>query len=161
MTTGTVCIKVTGNSADPLEIKASNDDLCMGEVQLSVAGPLGIYVWTDDRGNEIGIGQHLSVSEGGTYTVYYHGDECFQSASIYISDDSREGLNIIADVSSICEGESAQLCGPEGYSSYTWYGATGSFVLGTDQCLLTTAPGSYTLIAVSYTHLTLPTNREV
>src|SRR6185503_10017318 len=49
----------------------------------------------------------------------------------------------------VCEGESVELCGPEGpYFTYLWSAPDG-FFLGTSRCVTVSTPGLYTLTVVT------------
>ena len=147
-----------------LSITASGTDLSCygvgdGAVSVSVSGAYGNHTiaWSD--GSTSAAVTSLSA---GTYTVTVTDDNnCVETATVTITEPDVLAAAITASNAS-CNGVSdgaIDLTVTGGTTSYSYLWSDGSTTA--DLTSLAAAAYSVTVTAVSYTHLTLPTNREV
>jgi len=88
----------------------------------------------------------LSAYNNQNVTIQYIVSDCNQGGHWgYVYIDGQCGQINYTNNAGICNGQSAQLCGPPGYATYTWNGPQ----TGTTQCLTTGLPGTYTLSTTS------------
>ncbi len=89
-----------------------------------------------------------------TLTVSYIISDCAQGGHfgyVYIDGDCGQ-INTTNNNVGICNGSNANLCGPPGYTGYSWTGPN----TGSSQCLSTPTVGNYTLNMVSSTSCPAP-----
>ncbi len=115
--------------------------ICEG-TSTSLCGPSGTgykYLWSNGATSRC-----IAVASGGTYTLKLTKDECTSTCSKTVSLSTPSctinGTSTIGGNSTICEGESAQLCAPYGYG-YTYLWSTGE----TSRCISVTTAGTVSL----------------
>lgn len=117
-----------------------------GETEL--CGPEGAssYSWTGP-GDFTSADRCITVSVAGEYNLDVDYDNACgpQSCSVTVSEGSGVPCEITGD-REVCEGETTELCGPEGADSYMWTGPGG--FESTDRCIQA-GEGEYTLRVVS------------
>ncbi len=109
--------------------------ICQGQsTQLCVpAGATG-YIWSTGATTNC-----ITVNTAGTYTVTVtNGNTCSSVCSATVTMSSQQTCTITGN-SSICEGQSTQLCVPAGSSSYLW--STGA----TTNCITVMSAGTYSV----------------
>jgi len=119
--------------------------VCGGAAEL--CGPEGnySYSWSGPSGF-IGTTRCIQAGDSGDYTLKLHDNTtkedftCSHKLEVTSPPPSE-----ITGPESVCIGEKARLCGPEGNFSYVWKNDAGQTV-GTTQCIEVTTGGSYSLV---------------
>jgi hypothetical protein len=122
---------------------SGNLSICEGG-STELCGPEGAggYEWIGPSG-PIGSDRCIVATEPGDYTLILGGDsECSSTCTETVVLRTSEPCEIKGDAR-FCIGESGELCGPDGGSSYSWSGP-GDFS-GDTQCVTVTEAGEYTL----------------
>jgi hypothetical protein len=114
--------------------------ICAG-TPARLSGPEGTgltYKWSTGETTRF-----IDVTAQGTYTLTVSGGGCGTTTCSKTLTASAVPVCEIVGPETLCPGQSAQLCGPEGFQgqmfSYLW--STGS----TNRCITVTEPGTYTL----------------
>ncbi len=118
------------------QITSSGLSLCSGPVTLTAASGFALYVWNNNSASP-----QMLVTSAGTYYVNCtssNGSVC-QSPPITIYADTIPIALGTADSIEICQGDTVNINGPNGYSSYSW--STGE----TTTDISTTLVGDYFL----------------
>jgi len=118
------------------QITSSGLSLCNGPVTLTAASGFALYVWNNNSASP-----QMLVTSAGTYYVNCtssNGSVC-QSPPITIYSDTIPIALGAADSIEICQGDTVNINGPNGYSSYSW--STGE----TTTDISTTSLGDYYL----------------
>ena len=118
------------------QITSSGLSLCNGPVTLTAASGFALYVWNNNSASP-----QMLVTSAGTYYVNCtssNGSVC-QSPPITIYADTIPIALGAADSIEICQGDTVNINGPNGYSSYSW--STGE----TTTDISTTSVGDYYL----------------
>jgi len=118
------------------QITSSGLSLCNGPVTLTAASGFALYVWNNNSASP-----QMLVTSAGTYYVNCtssNGSVC-QSPPITIYADTIPIALGAADSIEICQGDTVNINGPNGYSSYIW--STGE----TTTDISTTSVGDYYL----------------
>lgn len=119
--------------------------LCGGSADL--CGPPGpyYYEWSDANGNPIGDQQCLTVTAPGTYVLMsfdFINGLWAGPCSLTVAAGGASSCSV-SGPASVCEGATAELCGPEGAPEYQWSGPAG-FSSGS-RCVSVGAAGLYEL----------------
>ena len=118
------------------QITSSGLSLCNGPVTLTAASGFALYVWNNNSASP-----QMLVTSAGTYYVdctSSNGSVC-QSPPITIYADTIPIALGTADSIEMCQGDTVNINGPTGYSSYSW--STGE----TTTDISTTSVGDYYL----------------
>ena len=119
---------------------SGNSTICTGG-STSLCAPYGTdatYLWSSGETTRC-----ISVNVAGTSTVTVTKDGCSSTCSRTVNLSAPSST--IAGNSSICEGNTTALCGPNGYGySYLW--STGA----TTRCLSANASGTYSLTVTAF-----------
>jgi len=133
----TTCSKTVTQAAGPTCAIDGPDRLCPG-TSIQLCGPDGsnfTYVWSTGATTRC-----IDVDAAGTYTLTVTADGCGTSTCSKTVTESLQPSCTVSGPSTICPGQSAELCGPEGSGlTYTW--STGA----TTRCITVDAAGTYTL----------------
>jgi len=118
------------------QITSSGLSLCNGPITLTAASGFALYVWNNNSASP-----QMLVTSAGTYYVNCtnsNGSVC-QSPSITIYADTIPITLGTADSIEICQGDTVNINGPIGFSSYSW--STGETTVD----IFTTSEGDYYL----------------
>jgi hypothetical protein len=118
------------------QITSSGLSLCNGPITLTAASGFALYVWNNNAASP-----QMLVTSAGTYYVNCtnsNGSVC-QSPPITIYANTMPITLGTADSIEICQGDTVNINGPTGYSSYSW--STGE----TTVAISTTSVGDYYL----------------
>ncbi|HNP47938.1 MAG TPA: T9SS type A sorting domain-containing protein [Bacteroidia bacterium] len=139
-------VVLSGQSAPSCTISTvgcgNNNSICQGQ-SAQLCGPSGTgYSYTWSNGSH---SQCISVNATGTYTLTVsNGSGCNSTCTKTITVNPIPSCNITVtgagSNNTICQGQSAQLCGPSG-SGYTYSWSNGSH----QQCISVNCAGTYTL----------------
>ena len=118
------------------QITASGLSLCNGSVTLTAASGFAFYIWSNNSG-----GPQIPISSAGSYYVNCttNNNKTCQSPPITIYADTIPILLSSPDSVEICQGDTVNINGPSGFSSYSW--STGE----TTTDISTTSVGDYYL----------------
>ena len=118
------------------QITASGLSLCNGPVTLTAASGFAFYIWSNNSG-----GPQIPISSAGSYYVNCttNNNKTCQSPPITIYADTIPILLSSPDSVEICQGDTVNINGPSGFSSYSW--STGE----TTTDISTTSVGDYYL----------------
>ncbi len=107
---------------DPVVDLGPDVSICDGSsVTLSVTSGYASYKWNGSVGSN-----SLNVSSAGTYVVEVeNANGCVKTDTVVVTVLEKPSINLGADLE-ICQGESAVITAPSGFSSYKWNGTTGS-----------------------------------
>jgi hypothetical protein len=131
-------VTATDPDGDPIALTA--DKMPMGAIFTDQDDDSGIFTWTP------------GPEQSGTYEVAFNGNDGrggTGTASTVITVNEMTGVGecpITGDLD-LCEGESGELCGPDGARSYSWVGPYG-FTADT-QCIQVDVRGIYELTVVN------------
>ncbi|MEO8148244.1 MAG: T9SS type A sorting domain-containing protein, partial [Bacteroidia bacterium] len=130
------CSKVITVKALPNCSITGNSSVCEGSsAQWCAPGGLAAYLWSEGKTTKC-----ISVNTAGTYTITVtNTNGCTSSCSKALTVNPLPATFAITGKSAICQGSSAQLCAPAGYSSYIWSTAK------TTQCVTENSAATYTV----------------
>ena len=146
--TATVTVGTTGSlglTATSTNTSCGNSN---GSATANISGG-GTYTYLWSNG---GTAATISNLAAGTYTVTANSASgCSAIASATVNPSSGT-LSIQAQATTICQGDSSQICAPTGYAAYHWN--TGS----TSQCIYATTAGNYYLTVTDNGNCTITSN---
>jgi len=134
----TVTASVTVNASTGIVINATSTNTSCGNsngtATINVTqGNATAYSWSNGATTS-----SLSNLASGTYTVTVSdASGCSATASVIIGGSGGSNVIITSNVTTMCPGDSAQVCAPSGYVSYLWN--TGA----TTSCIYTKLAGNY------------------
>ena len=109
------------------------------------------YTWSNGAHT-----QCITATAAGTYTVTVtNANGCTSSCSKCITVTAPPSCTITGCGTSICQGSTAQLCAPAGYTSYTW--STGAHT----QCISVGAVGTYTVTVTNSSGCTASCSKTI
>ncbi len=134
-----VCSRAVTVSAAPVCTITGNSSICAGQTtQLCAPAGAASYLWSNG-----GTGNCITVSTAGTYTVTVTNAAGCSSVCSQAVTVNPLPICTITGATSICFGQSTQLCAPAGAASYLW--STG----GTSNCITVSAAGNYSVTVTS------------
>lgn len=118
---------------------SGNNTICQGQsTELCAATGTNTYLWSTGSVNNC-----ITVGAAGTYSVTVtNASGCSSTCSMTVSVNPLPDCTITGNTS-ICEGQTTQLCSPAGAASYLW--STGS----TTNCTTVNAAGTFTVTVTS------------
>ncbi|MEP7195946.1 MAG: T9SS type A sorting domain-containing protein [Saprospiraceae bacterium] len=135
-----VCTKTVTNSAKPSCLISGNSSLCTGSA-MQLCAPIGCasYLWSTCETTRC-----IIITKAGSYTITVtNANGCSSVCTKTITATIAPSCNISGN-SSICKGNSAQLCAPAGCASYLWSSGeiTRCIIVNTEGCYFLTVTNS-------------------
>ncbi len=134
-------------SAAPTADITGDDAVCDGQTT-QLCGPDGSFTWHwTGPGGYTADTRCITVGAAGTYslTVTDPVNHCSLTGSHDLAVNPKPQCSITGPAS-ICQGASAQLCGPDGNYSYSWTGPSG--YTNSNRCITVSAAGNYQLVVM-------------